>query len=49
MIRYGKRMKLDLIEDEDDDSNRPLHLACTNGHYNVARALLDAKADPDVR
>ena len=49
LIRHGEMMKLDLIVDEDDDSNTPLHLACINGHYQVARVLLDAEADPDVR
>ena len=49
LIRHGEKVKLDLIVDEDDDSNTPLHLACINGHYQVARALLNANADPDVR
>lgn len=49
LIRHGKKSKIDLIVDEDDDSNTPLHLACANGHYNVAKVLLEAQADPGVR
>ncbi len=49
MIRHGVQRSIDLIGDEDDDSNTPLHLACINGHYWVAKVLLDAEADPDAR
>lgn len=49
LIRHGKKIKIDLIVDEDDDSNTPLHLACAKGHYVVAKVLLEAEADPDVR
>ena len=49
LIRHGGKENIDLIDDEDDDSNTPLHLACIHGHCQVARVLLDAEVDPDVR
>ena len=49
LVRHDKKAKLDLIWDEDDDSNTALHLACINGHYNVAKVLLEADTDPNVR
>ena len=39
----------DTIQDEDEDSNSPLHLACTNGHVGVAKVLIAAKCDIEAR
>ena len=38
-----------LLYDEDEDSNTPLHLACSNGHYSMAKVLLDAGCEPDQK
>ena len=35
--------------DEDQDLNTPLHLASANGHYDVAKYLLEIHADPNAK
>ncbi len=35
--------------DEDEDSNSPLHLACTYGHVGMAKVLVEANADVEAR
>ena len=49
VVRELARFKDTLLFDEDDDSNTPLHLACTNGHYSMAKVLLNAGCDPDAK
>ena len=49
LVRHGSKKEIDLISDEDDDSNTALHLACIYGHYAVAKVLLESGADPDSR
>ena len=39
----------DTIQDEDEDSNSPLHLACINGHVGVAKVLITANCDIEAR
>lgn len=39
----------DTIQDEDEDSNTPLHLACTHGHLGVVKVLVEADADVEAR
>ena len=39
----------DTIQDEDEDSNSPLHLACINGHVEVAKVLIAAKCNIEAR
>ena len=39
----------DTILDEDEDSNTPLHLACTQGHLGVAKILVDQDANVEAR
>ena len=41
--------KRNMIYDEDDDSNTPLHIACIHGHTGVADVLLKSGSDPDAR
>ncbi|XP_069174847.1 transient receptor potential cation channel subfamily A member 1 homolog isoform X4 [Procambarus clarkii] len=38
-----------LLSDENEYSNTPLHLACLQGHTDVARTLLEAGAAVDAR
>ena len=49
LLRHGNLSSACFIEVEDDTFNTPLLLACESGHYSVARVLLEAKADPNVR
>lgn len=49
VVRELARFKDSLLFDEDDDSNTPLHLACANGHYGMAKVLLDAGSNPDAK
>ena len=37
------------INDEDEDSNTPLHLAALAGHNKVASTLLEKGADIEAR
>ena len=43
-----KRNKM-VVNDEDEDSNTPLHLACLAGHAKVVRTLIEAGADIEAR
>ena len=43
------RHKRNMIVDEDDDSNTPLHIACIHGHTEVADVLLKSGSDPNAR
>ena len=38
-----------VVNDEDEDSNTPLHLACLAGHAKVVRTLIEAGADIEAR
>ena len=38
-----------IINDEDDASNTPLHLAALYGHYRVVKELLESGAAIDAR
>ena len=38
-----------VINDEDEASNTPLHLAATKGHLKCCKALLENGADVDAR
>ena len=37
----------DVLEDEDNDGNRPLHLAAQNNNYEIVGKLIDKGADVD--
>ena len=41
LIRY----KHATIQDKDEDSNSPLHIACIHGHVGVAKVLIAANCD----
>lgn len=41
--------RANLVNDEDDSSNTPLHLASSEGHVNVVELLLKHGADVDAR
>ena len=38
-----------VINDEDEASNTPLHLAATEGHFKCCKALLENGAEVDAR
>ena len=38
-----------VINDEDEASNTPLHLAATKGHFKCCKALLENGADVEAR
>ena len=38
-----------IINDEDEASNTPLHLAATEGHFKCCKALLENGAEVDAR
>ena len=38
-----------VINDEDEESNTPLHLAAAGGHFKCCKALLENGADVDAR
>ena len=43
------KVKKNIIDSKDDESNTPLHLACLHGHIDTARVLLQAGADSYAR
>ena len=43
------KVKKNIVDTEDDESNTPLHLACLHGNVDTARVLLQAGADPNAR
>ena len=49
MVRLLGTRDEDLIEDEDDLGNKPLHLAATEGHSEVVEVLLELGAAVDGR
>ena len=49
VVRALIRYQVDTIVDEDEESNTPLHLACTNGHLQVAKVLIEAHAEVEAR
>ena len=49
VVRELMRYQIDTIQDEDEDSNSPLHLACINGHVGVAKVLIAANCDVEAR
>ena len=49
VVRLLLHHQNDVILDEDEDSNTPLHLACTHGHLGVAKVLVEADADVEPR
>ena len=38
-----------IVNDEDENSNTPLHLAAQYGHHKLAKVLLDLGADVSAR
>ena len=49
LLKRAHQSNFDLIEDLDKRSNTALHFACRLGHYNVAKVLLKAKANPNMK
>ena len=49
VVRELLRYQHDTIQDEDEDSNSPLHLACIHGHVGVVKTLIAAKCDVEAR
>ncbi len=49
IVKELLRYRVDMVNHEDEDSNTPLHLACTSGHIGVAMELIEAKADVEAR
>ena len=49
VVRELMRYQIDTMQDEDEDSNSPLHLACINGHVGVAKVLIAANCDVEAR
>ena len=49
VVRELIRYQVDTVQDEDEDSNSPLHLACFNGHLAVAKVLINANCNVEAR
>ena len=49
LLKRAPQSNADLVEDQDKRSYTPLHLACSHGRYNVAKVLLEAGANPNVK
>ena len=49
VVRELMRYQVDTIQDEDEDGNSPLHLACINGHVGVVKVLIAANCDVEAR
>ena len=45
VVRELIRYKHATIQDKDEDSNSPLHIACIHGHVGVAKVLIAANCD----
>ena len=43
------RKETSIINEEDEASNTPLHLAATEGHLKCCKALLENGADVEAR
>jgi ankyrin repeat protein len=49
LCEYSLKKGMDIVKDEDDESNTPLHLACLNCHHKTAQVLIKFGAEHDAR